>query len=494
MKGADAQRAALLAAAAQRAECDQTLALADVHETWSAYEPERRDRRWSRDDWDDEPFDADRSDDYELDDLIESEVRLESWINHRGQPVTVNLPIGNDELCASTRSGDLDPYLSEYQGYMGNWGNTLDRWYHRGAVVVWPRSRAFVVQAEAAPSWALDELGARVREGDLVSAQKAAGSLAPLWGRVATQVESESFLAKALRVARVIDEPQLATMLLRPFRLQTLSPSHAKALSAVAQSYGEEWAVEIVAVWSASLSRYHSAANEDTPAWMASLPGLCLALRDAGDSGVAAARGLVEAAWRWAAKAIERYLEMSSPSQREQALHRLGAPLATILQGAASLDANDVRNAAVEMLCRDDGLLGCAVAVLHATPRPQWRGVGVDALADRCRTTLATRLARPERSGADWSLELPAGCECDLCDALRGFLTARDRRVHEWPLAKDGRRHVHQRVDAAELPVRHQTRRVGRPYTLILTKTEALFERDAQQRRSDQAELTWLTR
>ena len=66
--------------------------------------------------------------------------------------------------------------------------------------------------------------------------------------------------------------------------------------------------------------------------------------------------------------------------------------------------------------------------------------------------------------------------------------------MYEWPLAKDGRRHVHQRVDAAELPVRHQTRRVGRPYVLVLTKTDAVFEREAQQRRRDEEELTWLTR
>ena len=58
LKGTDAQRAALLAAAAERAGCDQTLALADIHETWTAYEPERHHRRWSRwDDYDDDPFD-----------------------------------------------------------------------------------------------------------------------------------------------------------------------------------------------------------------------------------------------------------------------------------------------------------------------------------------------------------------------------------------------------------------------------------------------------
>jgi len=44
-----------------------------------------------------------------------------------------------------------------------------------------------------------------------------------------------------------------------------------------------------------------------------------------------------------------------------------------------------------------------------------------------------------------------------------------------------------------EIPVRHQTQRSGRPYTLVLDKTEALFEREAAERRRWQADLEWLT-
>jgi len=75
---------------------------------------------------------------------------------------------------------------------------------------------------------------------------------------------------------------------------------------------------------------------------------------------------------------------------------------------------------------------------------------------------------------------------------LGEFLTDPARRVLDWPLAKERRRHVHGRLDSAELPVRHLTRRTGRPYTLVLTKTEAIFERERQARRRDEADLAWL--
>ena len=72
------------------------------------------------------------------------------------------------------------------------------------------------------------------------------------------------------------------------------------------------------------------------------------------------------------------------------------------------------------------------------------------------------------------------------------FLDDANRRTFEWPLAKQGRQHVHSRIDAAELPVTHQTRRQGRPYTLVLAKTDALFAREQEARIRDETDLEWL--
>jgi hypothetical protein len=81
-----------------------------------------------------------------------------------------------------------------------------------------------------------------------------------------------------------------------------------------------------------------------------------------------------------------------------------------------------------------------------------------------------------------------------LCGTLGAFLRDPKRRAFEWPLAKDGRRHVHVRIDGVELPVRHETRRQGRPYTLVLTKTETLFERERLTRERNEADLAWLSK
>lgn len=501
LKGADAERATLLAAAAERAGCDVVLALANLHETWSAYESDdrryRRSRRW--DNWDDtdddfEGLDGAGTEEYDLQELIESDVTLDSWIDPRdGRLKNVGLSVGSDEVSASTPSAELEPYSSEYEGYMGNWGNTLDRWYHRGAVVLWPRSRAFAVQAEADPSFALDEVAARARTGDMAEAREAAAALTPFWDGVAARVETKGFLAKALRTARLLEEPAVAAMLLRPFRLEMLSSGHAKGLSALLDSYGERWAEELVAAWAAKRHFYDPDPN-GRETWVSSLPRLCRAFREAGDSGTRAARLLLRESWRWVRQSVDRSLEVPSPSRREQSLAHLGPPLGAILEGASLVGETDLPDDAIGVLGRQDELLGCAIATLRATSAARWSAAGLDTVATHSVAALYARLARPSRADDDWSIELPDGCRCELCDHLRAFLQDPTQTRLEWPLAKERRRHVHGRIDTAELPVTHQTRRAGRPYALVLTKTGALFEREAQQRLLDRQNLAWLAR
>ena len=57
---------------------------------------------------------------------------------------------------------------------------------------------------------------------------------------------------------------------------------------------------------------------------------------------------------------------------------------------------------------------------------------------------------------------------------------------------KTQRAHIHGIADLRDLPVRHTTRRTGRPFTLLLEKTAAVFEREATDRRSWQNDLQWL--
>lgn len=208
------------------------LALAEMQETWDAYEPESDDgyRRWDDEDDEDDAQSDDSS--YQLNELVDSSIRLTRWTDPAGASARdISLVVADAEVCAATPSSDLRPYTSDYEGYMGNYGNTLDRWYRRAAVVVWPRDRGFTNQAEASPFWAMDELSARARDRDPTLVRTAAATLAPFWDSVVrSQERPEQLLAKTLAVAVAGHDAAAASMLLRPFTMgERAKPPHGHA-------------------------------------------------------------------------------------------------------------------------------------------------------------------------------------------------------------------------------------------------------------------------
>ena len=52
-------------------------------------------------------------------------------------------------IVSSQPIDDWKPTSEEYEGYTGNAGNTLDRWYHRSAIVCWQRDYHFDVIASS---------------------------------------------------------------------------------------------------------------------------------------------------------------------------------------------------------------------------------------------------------------------------------------------------------------------------------------------------------
>jgi hypothetical protein len=188
-------------------------------------------------------------------------------------------------------------------------------------------------------------------------------------------------------------------------------------------------------------------------------------------------RLLSAAAWNQLRESAGELLRFPTPSHRNAALGELGPSVAAMLVSTAIVAAADLRDEVVTFLCQDnDDLVACAISALRAAraPGPQThREAGLDVVARHCATQLKARLARPVRAADDWSIELSTGCHCELCTTLGAFLGDPARRSFEWPLAEQRRRHIHSRIDGAELAVHHQTRRSGRPYTLVLTKTDA---------------------
>ena len=290
LKGADASRVALLRTAADKAGCEAVLALADIKTTHSA-------------------FPADEGYGY----------RRRSWYD------------------------DYDEDDDEYSG---------GRWYHRAAVVVWPRDQAFANRAETSPAWALDELAAMASAGDVSGAQAAAATLAPFWdGALRTRTPEErgrvsGLIGKALLVADAVADAETAAMLLRPFRIENLTGAYVDSFGKIAGRYGQRWTADLLRTWfGGEQPAWTYGGGQERPQWVAeSLPGLCEGLHATGSAGAVAAQRLLDLAWEWIGRDIGTGLASSSPSYRDKKLGNLGKPLASVLTAAAAIGAAGTRD------------------------------------------------------------------------------------------------------------------------------------------------------
>ena len=436
LKGVDAERAALLRAAAQRAGCEAVLALAEVKETWDAW-PSDSDP-WDDYDYYDERMETTRRttitttppgtggsdhDDYQLNDLIDDEITLGWWTSPDGtggEPVSLHVP--GSEVSATTPSANLTPYQSEYEGYMGNYGNTLDRWYRRAAVVVWARDRAFAARAEAGSQWALSELHARIEAGDLDGARAAAESLAPFWKNIGSQA---GLLDTALHVAAGLGAAGTAAMLLEPFRVETVAPEHAGGLAARPGSTAR----------SGCAGSSTGGSGRSTPS------------RRTDTSGSRGCRGCARRCvppgargWRgcwppapgagWAISCGSGQ-PPRGPRSGSRRLEMLSSPLVRLLEAAD----DELRDEIVAALRGyGDNVLGCLMPALRsaaALPAAARRAAGLDVVAQDCGERLGAIIARPLRDEDDWSIGW-TGCGCGLCDSVGGvsrFPVAADLRV-----------------------------------------------------------------
>jgi len=463
LKGTDADRSALLRAAAEDAGCEAVLALTEIKETWDT-QPGARGRGMV------------------LTDIVNSELTLTWWTGVNGGE-SISLYVPEEQVCASTPSAGLKPYDTEYTGYMGNYGNTMDRWYRRAAVVVWPAQHTFAARAEASPSWALTELKARLDAGDLEGARAAAASVAPFWHALGPDL-----LEPALQAAAGLEDPGIALMLLRPLAVEWLAPAHAAGMAALAGRYDEPWHTELLEAWFGSRGYWRYTGPVDRKAWACGLPELTTALRQA-DPGGDAAGWLLAATWGWLGEVIRQSLKSPSPVTRDTQLAELGRPLAGLL---AAGDGTALAGEIVKILSeQDDDVLACLLPALRAAGPES--GPSLDELAADSERRLAVITARPARADDDWSVPWSGGCGCELCAALGEFLADRGERTLEWPLAEARRKHVATQIRTAELPVTYQVWKFGSPYTLVLTKSDELFLREAKARENATASLEWLT-
>lgn len=490
LKGADALRAAALRSAARQLDAEIFLALAEVHETWSAEDDYQHQGYWDDEENDDILDDA--LEDPVLGELLDNDVELRHWIAADGSELERGASsVAAGELCFTRSSADCTAFRSEYEGYMGNYGNTLDRWYHRAAVVMWPRERAFVIRARQSPHWAIAQIAERLESGDRAQALEWTQRLLPFWNQVAAAPHDSTLLAATLLVTGELDDADSAATLLAPFLLEQLTLDMLPSLLRQLDRYGLAWCRERLQQW----TRPHWAVDGQLR-WLAqTLPALSHSWSTATTAdGLALLAALVEERWRWLLERIKEIRAYTTGTACIQALIDTCPALLALIRGSRDAQLADLQRRIIDTLLSSELPLQVPLGVLRAALPEATDASSLAPVHEYCVQALDKRLAQPERAADDWSIPVPAGCTNEPGKTLAQFLCSAGQQRLEWPLAESKRKIIHRIIDRHELPVRHETRRTGRPYTLVLEKTEALFEQAAVERRQWINELAWLQR
>ena len=184
------------------------LALAEIHEMWTAQVSDvdyRRSRRQSS-----EP---------EPDELIEHSTTLDHWVDTDNAVQKLGrLQVSDRDIVCIRETDEDDLVSSEYEGYMGNYGETLDYWYRRAAVVLWPQSSELLQQFDLDADKALRALVALASQPK--QAAKVLSTVQAVKARLLRfQSEDPQRFTDQCLIAASLSDPQLALEL-----LETASP------------------------------------------------------------------------------------------------------------------------------------------------------------------------------------------------------------------------------------------------------------------------------
>jgi len=528
MKSVDRPRAQALKAVAAEMSLRAHLALVSVTETWSAtvdeprYYRGRGRRRYASpyDDNDDDDDGAGHRDEanallaethYDLEELIERGASLDHWRDPDDRAVTLPaLGTDEDELCWTLDLESHPPELEEYEGYMGNYGNTLQREYRRAAVVLWPTTDHYRILARSGRDGqaALHQLALDAGKLGAAALNLAIESLFDVWPG-AERDKGPDALRSALALARKLDSAELTLDLFHRLSIASLTDALTKPLLELGVRHGEPFCRQLFDAWLPATepggdhqSRFERRkalprgrwftleSDPDRLEWLPHLPAFC---EQARASGAAAWLGVPTSAFDTLLELVQtRHIaqhRLASSKARARHVARERLDVLALVDAAINLDDAPrlERVVFVVVAGMESYASTVALALLERLHRPATIGIEEadrDALTRNLGDLVRRRIDDATRREGDWRIDDRPDCTCADCQTLAEFLSSTDAAV-DLPLAKDRRRHLHGAIGALEIPVSHTTRREGRPFVLELRKSHTLFE-DAARRVGDE--------
>lgn len=497
LKGSDRVKARVLCEAAKDAGCKAYLSLVTFHESGAAEyadpgEMYSRRRRRSRDE-----DELDGASEYEMIEVFDSSLVAEHLRDQGGVvlPVAqIEIDLDEDDLLDPEALTKVKP-KEEFEGFTGNEGMTLDRWYRHAAILVWPERRHFDVLCEQnAPSVVplLTEMVAQWRrasgaEAKVLKAQcmELASRIVAYWPErrhefLADEVPGAPHLLTAIVH---IGERKLIKQYLEEVISRDDRADPGEGLVAACEEHGwKTFEGQLLSICRRSsrgaLERNVRILEEICTARPRKKEGhaaLCRALaREVVSSLVELdqSKGSMEWAWRDLDRGglLAALVRALVASDQPKFLERL---LSHALAHSTKYPLVKAHVGALERLepWLQKNLEPPCPAVLS------WIG--------SCRERFEALTAKEPEEPTDFRRPAAARCKCVHCKELNHFLADPREEVHGFREVQQVRKHIEAEVQVKECDVVCKTERRGSPHLLVCTKTKASFHRSVAKYHDD---------
>tara|TARA_R110002110_G_scaffold111137_2_gene276828 strand:+ start:22781 stop:25153 length:2373 start_codon:yes stop_codon:yes gene_type:complete len=500
LKGIDRSRAEVLFAAAERAGCMAHLALVTLWRLGTAesdyedYSSGWNNRYyWKDDDWEDgedqEESDSEQgSSGYEMGEVLDYSLSADHWSDPHGRKVHFGaIALDESEIVAAAALDAGSPSEEEFEGYTGNAGMTLERWYHRAAVVMWPPEEHFAVLCAAGTDAALAGFEAMVkrlrRAGESVreaQRQECLGFATAIIGTWKPAYAGASWCRQEggdrdsfSRLLCELDDPAVLGCFLTQVLTVDPAPQLDKSFVAFSRRHG----------WSRFEKELRSVITSSRPESLvrnAQLVRLLCRQRDRSAERLALCVRLCQDL-AGTVMALDRKPAARpglSPEVDRSAL--LVASVDAMLAVDAQSPLSSLLNHALNSPDKYE-LTGSHLAAIFALqPRLGNLSAPNQAISrwlETCREVLQLRTAAAPVKPQDYRRARELSCNCGDCRQLSRFLADAEQKELRLPLKKDRRQHLHQIIDRNLCDLTHVTERRGRPFTLVCTKTLASWQK-----------------
>lgn len=495
LKGVDRVKARVFAEAAGRAGCVASLALLTLEESGTAEEssaPRARRRR----SWGDE--ESNDPDDYEMGEVIDSTLTAEAWSDPDGKPLAFGrMQVEAEEIVPPEALTTGKPQ-QDVDGYTGNEGLTLTRWYRHAAVFLWPAAHHFEVLCDSGLADAtaglrdLTERWTKAGRADEAGLKAQATAFADaVLGRWRGLTVAQGPAAGATLMAALVhlDDPRLTGRFFAEIVARDIAVEPDDAILAACDLHG--WAAytpTLAAIFDAptaeSLGRnvrlFERLCSIDSPP-----TGDRLALCQRFGVEVVVAVVAIDG------QDHSKNWSLKLPNRPEL--------LARLARSLIVTDQLDLLSRVVVHALAAPQLYPLADHVAALTSLQSWLKAHLKTpsaavslwLAGCCDQLAALTVADPV-APTDYRRDANLKCACAECTDLGTFLQDPRESTHRFRVRQERRQHLEGAIKASRCDVTCVTDRTGSPQSLVCTKTTASYEASVKKHRADRDDLATL--